>query len=704
MFRWVHISDLHFYNSKRDDIREMKASLPKEFSKLNDIDALFITGDLRFAKEYKDTDDDKIVKYIQELADALKISLENVFLVPGNHDLDRGNVREAVIQSLRNNNQYDPQKGYFEEDVLDSLKKGFKFFIKIDEQIHNESLLFKDENVHSIVNLEKCNIILLNTAITAGNDDDRGYLFLGSKYLQGVLNKIDPAKPTIMIGHHGNSFINREENKYIQNKLKNANVHVYLCGHEHSITDETVWDNIIQYTAGCIWNSEKSENTTAGYYVGEIDENNVLHVNAYRWFAERIKWQEYSTNINEPPLQLLPNKQKKKPKKKETDNNIDNQLMEIKAEYRDVPAKKINLMLNGHTLLGGLGKDGIKYYWIKNGNRVESLAFNTRTCYPHHDRKIAEEDAEISSYTISTSFGCVLSANNQQCRFCETGSREFKGNLTSDEIALQCIFMALYDADCPSFPEVKNHKREFAFMGQGEPGYNYAAIRRAIQLTDIAMEAIGQDIHRYIISSCGISDFMPQLINDVKSGIYKNKVDLHFSLHSIGDTRKVIMPIENTFSYKEFLQLCHDYYEISKEKIGIGILMFKNFSPILSDNDSSIQPITLDEKTLIEILSELDNQVFRIDLCDFNPAPSVTKKRGEVKNSEAIKLLKIALDYGFEAKTFSSFGSDKNAGCGMLKSVYNDATEDGENTLEQLRKALSLLHYATQRLKDKNRE
>lgn len=252
MFKWVHISDLHFYNSRRDDVKEMKSILPNELSKLENIDALFITGDLRYAKEYRDGEEVDIVNYIQGLTDALKININNVYLVPGNHDLDRGNVREAVIQSLRNNNKYDPQKGYFEDDVLDNLKEGFTFFKKIDERLHKESLLFNSKSVHSIVHLEKCNLILLNTSITSGNDDDRGYLLLGSKYLQEVLDSIDSTKPTIMIGHHGNSFINREENKYIQNKLKNKNIHVYLCGHEHSIADETVWDNIRQYTAGCI--------------------------------------------------------------------------------------------------------------------------------------------------------------------------------------------------------------------------------------------------------------------------------------------------------------------------------------------------------------------------------------------------------------------------------------------------------------------
>lgn len=34
--------------------------------------------------------------------------------------------------------------------------------------------------------------------------------------------------------------------------------------------------------------------------------------------------------------------------------------------------------------------------------------------------------------------------------------------------------------------------REFAFMGQGEPCYNYLAIKQAILLTDYVMEKIDQ--------------------------------------------------------------------------------------------------------------------------------------------------------------------------------------------------------------------
>ena len=162
-------------------------------------------------------------------------------------------------------------------------------------------------------------------------------------------------------------------------------------------------------------------------------------------------------------------------------------------------------------MLGGRGIDGIKYIWERNGRHVESLAFNRRL-KDSQDLSVHH----ISAYTCSVSYGCRLSCNHQQCRFCETGTIPYSGDICAEDIALQNIFMAGYDSDCPSFPLVRGNEREFAFMGQGEPGLCYPAVRRAIQLTDLAMERIRQKVHRYIISTCGICDFIPILINDIE--------------------------------------------------------------------------------------------------------------------------------------------------------------------------------------------
>lgn len=691
MFRWVHMSDLHFAESKTFNSSQIKEKLLSYLEKIEHIDALFLTGDFRYAKDF-DGNIDEIISYITKLAQALKIRTEDIICVPGNHDLDRGDLRTAAIEATIS--KYDPSAGDFSAEILQQLKKSFSFFDQLESSLGNTVTVNTQENIHSAKHFKTVDLLLLNTAITAGREDERGSLLLGTKYLEHELKKLDSKSPVIALGHHGSSFLDAEEFKIVSTLFHDHNVFLYLCGHEHALWQEVCGKGLNQITSGCIYDDKGK--ITVGFTTGCLNDTNTVKIEFHEWFSDRQVWGS-SPNPSED-ISIGPF-----PQRVELLTQIPpKQNFVLPEDYMSLPRKKYSFSLNGHTLLGGRGRDGIKYYWRKNGDRVESVAFNKRLCEPNPGYET--EDSEISAYTISTSFGCILSASNQQCRFCETGSRTFRGFLSAEEIAIQSIFMACYDADCPSFPEVRTHKREFAFMGQGEPGLNYPAVREAIKLTDCAMEAIHQEVHRYIISSCGIYTFIPALIDDINSGVFNNKINLHFSLHGIGQTRENLMPIENEYSYTDFIDYCTLFYNATKEqygtadKIGVGLLMFKNFVPTVRAGEVVPNSTTLDISQLYEILEKLDPRIFRIDLSDFNNT-SVTEKAEEMSNEEANALLNFAKRLGFETKIFTSFGRDRHSGCGMLKSEYLDVAEDGSKTLEKYKAALDLLHYSTYKIR-----
>ena len=251
--------------------------------------------------------------------------------------------------------------------------------------------------------------------------------------------------------------------------------------------------------------------------------------------------------------------------------------------------------------------------------------------------------------------------------------------------------MAEYDSDCPSFPQVRDNSREFAYMGQGEPGFNYASIRRAILLTDHVMEHIGQKVYRHIISTCGITDFMPALINDISQGVFKNKVTVHFSLHEIDRARDDLMPINRDYDYSKFIQCCEQLYAVTQEKIGVGILMFNNYR-IKNGSES----YTLTCERLEEILKKLNRDVFRIDLCDVNQTSTGTQNA--LRNEDAMALQKVLERNGFEGKTFSSFGDSEKSGCGMLNSTFDKMEEIGSKTISHFNTALELLTDAIQKV------
>ena len=246
--------------------------------------------------------------------------------------------------------------------------------------------------------------------------------------------------------------------------------------------------------------------------------------------------------------------------------------------------------------------------------------------------------------------------------------------------------MAEYDSNCTSYPQVRDNKREFAFMGQGEPGMNYIAVREAILLNDYVMERIGQNVSRYIICTSGITDFIPMLAEDVKRGIFKHPVTVHFSLNAIGTERNELMPVNRSYDYHDFLEQCRMLYHITKEKISIGLLMFSHYR---FGND---REYTLTEDKVDAILNELDSDIFRIDLCTVNKCGEGKQKK--LSNETANNLLAKVKEKGFEGKIFSSFGDSDNSGCGMLDSSDENIEEPGSATIMHFNNAVKLLGEA----------
>lgn len=305
----------------------------------------------------------------------------------------------------------------------------------------------------------------------------------------------------------------------------------------------------------------------------------------------------------------------------------------------------------GYDLLNG-GKDGIRYAWKddKDGPYIESAAFVNKT---------KSINSDICGYTTSVSKGCILTEKKQQCRFCRTGNNlPFRGVLTAQEIAKQNIFMVLTDIYCDDHPELKNKKREFAYMGQGEPGFSYRQVREAIEITNAAMKELQQTVYRHIFATCGIPKAIQQYAEDIQ-GFYTERVTLHLSLHA-GRRRSIIMPINDTFPYEEALIELNKIYDISKEKPCIGIMLFNKYTPYgLQDVYSN----NIEE--VLSIVKKLDPNKCRLSFCEFNPS-SELGNASIYPEEEAKELLRVVKSMGFDAKLFSSFGQKEQTACGML--------------------------------------
>lgn len=297
-------------------------------------------------------------------------------------------------------------------------------------------------------------------------------------------------------------------------------------------------------------------------------------------------------------------------------------------------------------------EDGCRYAWKDKRFKflLESAAFNNRT---------KGNIENISGYTTSVSAGCILRAQKMACAFCRTGNLlPFGGTLTYKEIAKQNIFMVLVDMYNDEYPELNNKHREFAYMGQGEPGYSYSQVRMAIELTNDVMKELGQKVHRHIFATAGIPESIDNYINDSQR-FFSERVTLHFSLHAtLG--RDLIMPINKLYDYTESLKQLNRVIDVTGEKPCIGIMLFNNFSPKGSNFEYSNSI-----SNVMNILEILNPEKCRLSFCEYNP-DEVLGSAEEYPEIEAIQLLNEARERGFEAKLFSSFGREKQTACGML--------------------------------------
>lgn len=305
----------------------------------------------------------------------------------------------------------------------------------------------------------------------------------------------------------------------------------------------------------------------------------------------------------------------------------------------------------GYDLLGG-GKDGVRFAWkSENSNQlIESAAFVNKT---------KNELSDICGYTTSVSMGCILRQTQQQCRFCRTGNNlPFLGLLTDKEIAKQNIFMVLSDMYCDDHPALKWKKREFAYMGQGEPGFSYSQVRSAIEITNAVMRELGQTVYRHIFATSGVPMAIEQYISDLQD-FFTEKVTLHFSLHATKD-RDLIMPINNAFPYQESIRLLNKVAEICSDKPCVGIMLFNEYSPCgINRSYSNTKDVVL------SLVNDLSPEKCRLSFCEFNASPELGTSK-EYSPKEAIDLLQTVKELGFEAKLFSSFGRAEYAACGML--------------------------------------
>ena len=267
---WLHLSDIHL--NKRDvDSRRMRNRLLDYMKELGtQIDYIFITGDLRYAPMGEFAAD--TVDYINKLLSVTNLTVDRLFIVPGNHDIERDadGRAEAILESIK---EYSPKDGTLASDKMAAVHCGHTEFRKMMHIIYHENQeqaasYDDDEKPHFVTETKDFNIICIDTALTYTKQRNND-LFIGTEYIMDLLEELNQDKPSIILTHYSFDFLERSEQMQIVQLLKDFHVQLWLAGHEHTVLMRKQWDYFYEFQSGNLMH--EGEYTRSTIMIGTYD-------------------------------------------------------------------------------------------------------------------------------------------------------------------------------------------------------------------------------------------------------------------------------------------------------------------------------------------------------------------------------------------------------------------------------------------------
>jgi predicted MPP superfamily phosphohydrolase len=261
--RIVQLSDLHLSSNNINDLKlyyldGLIADLA-DFHTQVPIDLILITGDL-IDKGGSSLGSNPYTVFeteiITPIISALKISKQQVLIIPGNHDVDRNEIYEQSEFFLKHNLNREKAN-----ELVSGMKKGFtqdhsriRRFKEFEREFHDSTPNYIYSNAESsiIIHTDQgdIGIALINDSWRCSSDLTRENHFVGSYQLFNTAKRFNEAKTkrNIAVFHHPLDAINEEEKEEMENILKAKNFSFALFGHSHKYK----YQSLLSVTGGYV--------------------------------------------------------------------------------------------------------------------------------------------------------------------------------------------------------------------------------------------------------------------------------------------------------------------------------------------------------------------------------------------------------------------------------------------------------------------
>jgi len=307
---WLHLSDWH-QKGKDFDRKVVRDALIRDIEDrtkispdLARINFIIFSGDVAFngKKEEYETVKQELIKPILK---ASGVKPSRLFIIPGNHDLNRKSFdtfQEGLLDFL---NSYDRVKKWLEDEkdrakTLEPFKEFTSFVADCSGQKTPDYA-----NIRKItISGKKIAILGINSAWACGRHkdssgkiDDRGYALIGEPQIYESVNEISSADLKIAVLHHPLEWLNVADRNRVERLLMKG-CNFILQGHQHmpnvSVTRSLLGECTIIPAGACYERRTAIDpRYTNAYNFVHLDlDSKDGFVFLRRWSDSRRKWIE----------------------------------------------------------------------------------------------------------------------------------------------------------------------------------------------------------------------------------------------------------------------------------------------------------------------------------------------------------------------------------------------------------------------------
>jgi predicted phosphodiesterase len=246
---WLHLSDLHFRVNEQDtfDRDIVLKSLLDDLQLLRSrstirIDFIVVTGDIAYsgkAEEYA-----LARAFLDSLLASTSLSREQLFIVPGNHDVDRDtisfgaeSIADRINREAASGFQRAVHKVLTTRDDRNLVFQRLQSFMQFVQGYSYKHLTYDDTGLFFVSELhiagQRIAIIGLNSSwLSRGGKEDRNRIVVSEFQVRKALELTEDAEWRIALVHHPLEWLNDYDRETVESLLMQE-CHFVLHGHLH---------------------------------------------------------------------------------------------------------------------------------------------------------------------------------------------------------------------------------------------------------------------------------------------------------------------------------------------------------------------------------------------------------------------------------------------------------------------------------------